>query len=221
MAGSGWFVREPSGGEVEKCAAAKAAGFAYLMLNARDYRGNRWDSWRIVADRAKLPFVPVGRVYDGHGQAAAEAQAIADETVQYLQDTAHDWSSAGVGFNVENEAETVMPPARLANLTAGWHGSIAVLVDYRGWVDEHGYHGPDWTPIADRAVGVIECFDNTATKAINPAAGISRAQLAGFKKVVPLLAANAGRASYGTVTGARAIYTIDTVEPADIRSWGT
>ena len=222
LAGSGWFVREPSGGsETEKIAAAKAAGFAYLMLNVRDYPGDRFDSWRIIADKAGLPCVPVGRVYDDQVMRLVTAQEIADETVQMLLRKREDWNAPGVAFNIENEAETVMSPTRLNMLTSAWRGSMAVLVDYRGYVDQSGYHGPNWAPVADRAVGMIECFDSTATKAIDPAAGISRALLAGFKRVVPLLGVNAGRDAYGPLVGPRAGYSIDTVAPEQIAGWMT
>lgn len=215
LAESGWIVRDPTGGSLkEKLAAVKASGFKYVALNARDHRGNAWDEWRMEAARLGLPALPWGRVYDAV-HSLPHAKAVASETVEYLLNTAVEWGSKGCALNIEDEAEDICPPEWVAYNTARYTGSLAIVTDYRGYVDKSGYHGPDWTCLADRATNLMEAFDNDGT--VRPIADCrERARLQGWKSFVPLLDT---RLPVPAVDGARAMYVLDVVDAKHVPDW--
>ena len=221
LAKSGWFVREPTGGGLtEKLPAVKAAGFAYVALNARDYRGNAWDEWRIEAARLSLPVVPWGRIYDGSPTSLTRT-LVAEQTVTYLLDTAAEWGSKGVALNIEDEAEHTISPGRVAYMTDLYRGSLAIVTDWRGYLDAGVYKGPDWTPLAGRAVNIIEAFTNDdQPRDIGDC--VERARLQGWKNIVPLLDTKLAPAVYQQQSAHAPViagYVLDIVDANAVAGW--
>jgi len=115
---TGAMVDNPYGGyEREKITAARQAGLPWIALNARDH--SDWTIWRGLCAVAGIEVVPWGRGFDGD-PADPNASRIAEESIQFLYETAKRWGSPGVILNVEDEAETVLTPTRIAEITKDW-----------------------------------------------------------------------------------------------------
>ena len=134
---NGAFLRNPRGG-VEDVAEMKAAGIAWLALNVGD--DQHWDDWQVVRDRADaagvavLPWARVRTMIELHD----------------LMETADVFSSRVIA-NIENEFETVLPPAKVAALLADYtlqSHALDAAISTVGWV----YNAVDYSPLANYPV---------------------------------------------------------------------
>lgn len=212
LGGSGWFLRDhQTGSEVEKVAAVKACTiFGYLALNIDALNlAIGWNSWRVVAAGPGNPLLTLP-------WSRCRTSTDVTDTI----DIATDWGSLGVVLNIEDEAETTLPPAIVDARTTNWRHSLGILVDYRGYEQDGKYHGPNWTCLADRAVGIMEAFDSTATQAIPVTAALRRLTLMGFKRCIVCPSTKLQPAAYAILDGvARVPYVLDIVSAVDVKGW--
>lgn len=98
--GQGLVLLEPTGG-TEDIAAAKSAGFTYLLLNIAYASGGDWTLQRQRAAALGMPCIPWRRVLNA--EHSREVERKADE-----------WDSPAAAHNLETEAMTTYPPVSLA-----------------------------------------------------------------------------------------------------------
>jgi len=101
--------------------------------------------------------------------------------------------------------------------------SLGVVTDFRGYHDPDGtYKGPDWTPLADRAVGMIEVFTNMG-QPLDLGICHQRALEQGWRRYSPLLFTRLDPTAYtlqsAALVGARALYLLDYLNPDQIAAW--
>jgi hypothetical protein len=164
--GRGLALLEPRGG-TEDIAAAKAAGFTYLLLNIAFVSGGSWDVQRQRADSLGLAVVPWRRVLGPQDSAQVEA-------------VAHAWGSPAVAHNLEAEAVTTYTPAQLAATvtTLGYKRQRAVITE--PWAQ----NGAGWGALKDW-VAMPEAFMN-ANPIFTPSAVTTHAHQEGMPMSVPL-----------------------------------
>ena len=164
--GQGLVLLEPTGG-TEDIAAAKAAGFTYLLLNLGFVSGGSWDTHRARARTLGLPVVPWTRIYSANH-------------VRQVEETAAAWGSPAACHNLENpEVTTTFPPANLASL-AGSYGPRPRAVMTEPWMQ----NGAGWETLAGW-VALPETFQN-ANVAYTPNALTQHAHSEGMPFAVPM-----------------------------------
>lgn len=203
---SGAFLRNPAGG-VEDVAEMKAAGMSWLALNIGD--GQAWNDWRIVIDRARaigVDVFPWARC-----RTLAECYDLLDQA---------DLVGFRALLNLEDELETVCPPAKVAEILADFP-ELEVGISSVAWL----YNDVDFTPFASLPV-LLQIFpqDNRWEPAeieLRQQECVKHARAKGFTYVGVTVQAYGGAKPewYGYIEGTFSIFTGDDVGAGNWAAW--